>query len=102
MTVAEVKKKLEELSSQKNLSEVEFVCDNQKYFLSTVTKGPQEFSIAVTRKNHRTLDLKDFIHILNSGNAQANCTILNSDKGGEAKAIENFYLSSSAIEIAGA
>ena len=103
MTVNEVRSKLLELKTQAaGPRTVEFVCDNQKYFLTDVEKGPSEFKIIVTRKNYRTLPIDNFLELLSTGNQNSALAIFNTDKGGENKAVSGFYLSDATIEIAGA
>jgi len=103
MTVNEVRAKLVELKTQAGSPRtVEFVCDNQKYFLTDIEKGPAEFKIIVSRKNYKTLPAESFIELLGTGNQNSAFSIFNTDKGGAQKSVSGFYLSDATIEIAGA
>ncbi|GAB4013696.1 MAG: hypothetical protein Fur0010_10810 [Bdellovibrio sp.] len=102
MTLNEVRSKVMELKSQaQDQRTIEFVCDNQKYFLTDIEKNPNQFKIVVTRKKYCELSAESFLELLATGNTNAPLTIFNQDKGGNEKSVTGFYLSDHAIEIAG-
>jgi hypothetical protein len=101
MTVGELKTRINELAHTGTLKSqsVEFVCDNQKYFLVAPEKDTLFFKLKLSRHNYFPLPWSNFLETLGTGNDGAAVELYNVDKSSGPHQVTKLYVSDSALEI---
>ncbi len=100
MNVNEMKSKMSEVTSGKNLDEltVEFVIDDKKFFIQDIKAGTDTMEINVSRSSYHPTTLSNFNNTLEHATSDLLVSINNQDNN-QTYQIENLFCSEVFLEI---